>query len=307
MRGLLRVRSLVMLAVVLVVAYGALSWVFADKMIAPQARPLGTVDPALYGLPKPTIVEVPGNGVRLASWYFPNPRNEHCAVIMLHGFGGARAEVVGASPIFWDRGCDLLLYDSRGHGDSSPALLTFGPHEKEDLVAAIAWLSRRTQLPDRRIGLIGWSYGAAVSIQAAAKVPGIAFVIADSSYSSLTDIANVQAGHQFGAWAKAFVPGALLIAGRRAGFDPGNASPVAAIRHVKAPVLLIHSRQDGFTPYQHSEKIYAASNKARTRLVIPAWSAPHAESFRTNPAGYTKIVDRFIAEFKLPVGPRRAG
>ena len=29
-------------------------------------------------------------------------------------------------------------------------------------------------------------------------------------------------------------------------------------------MLLIHSRQDGFTPYQHSEKIYAASDQART-------------------------------------------
>jgi uncharacterized protein len=307
MRGLLRLRTLLMLAVVLAVAYGGVSWVFSEKLIAAQSRPLGKVDPADYGLPNPTVVEVPGKGVKLASWYFPNPRNEHCAVIMLHGFGGARAEVVGASPIFWDRGCDLLMYDSRGHGDSSPALLTFGPHEKEDLVAAIAWLSRRTKLPDRRIGLIGWSYGAAVSIQAAAKVPDIAFVIADSSYSSLADIASVQADHQFGAWAKIFVPGALFIAGKRAGFDPANASPVAAIRHVKAPVLLIHSRQDGFTPYQHSEKIYAASNKARTRIVIPSWSAPHAESFPKNPAGYTKIVDHFITEFKLPVGPRKAG
>ena len=54
---------------------------------------------------------------------------------MLHGFGGARAEVVGASPLFWDRGCDLLMYDSRGHGDSSPSLLTFGVHEREDVDA----------------------------------------------------------------------------------------------------------------------------------------------------------------------------
>ena len=183
-------------------------------------------------------------------------------MIMLHGFGGARGEVVGAAPLFWDRGCDLLMYDSRGHGDSSPALLTFGPHEKDDLVAAIAWLSRRTKLPDGRIGLIGWSYGAAVSIQAAAKVPDIAFVVADSSYSSLEDIARVQADNQFGAWAKVFVPGALFIAGKRAEFDPGTREPgQRRSPHVKAPVLLIHSRQDGFTPYQHSEKIYAASDK----------------------------------------------
>lgn len=305
MRGLVRVRTLVVLAVLLAVLYGAISWAFSDKLIATPAQPFGTVDPARYGLPKPAVVDVPGNGVTLASWYFENPRHARCAVIMLHGFGGARAEVLGAAPIFWDRGCDLLLYDSRGHGDSSPALLTFGPHEKDDLAAAIEWLSRRSNLRDDRIGLIGWSYGAAVAIQAAATVTGIGFVVADSSYSSLADIARVQAGRQFGGWAKVFVPGALWIAGERAGFDPGDASPVRAIRRVKAPVLLIHSRQDGFTPYQQSERIYAASDPSRTRLVIPSWAAPHAQSYTRSPAAYTRIVDRFILDFKLPVGPRK--
>jgi uncharacterized protein len=187
MLGVLRVRNPMGLVVLLLVGCAAISWIFSDKLLATAERPLGPTDPAAYGLPEPTVVEVPGAGVKLSSWSFANPRNEHCAVIMLHGFGGARGEVVAAAPIFWWRGCDLLLYDSRGHGTSSPALLTFGVHERQDLRLAIAWLHRRTRLPDRRIGLIGWSYGAATAIQAAAEVPGIAFVVADSSYSSLED------------------------------------------------------------------------------------------------------------------------
>jgi uncharacterized protein len=306
MLGLLRIRTLIALVVLLVVAYAGVSWIFSDKLTAPQDRPLGKVDPADYGLPKPVVVLVPGaDGITLSSWYFANPRNEHCAVIMLHGFAGARAEVIGATPIFWDRGCDLLLYDSRGHGDSSPSLLSFGVTERQDLKLAIAWLARRTKLPDKHIGLIGWSYGAAVSIQAAAEVPQIGFVVADSSYSSLADIARVQADTQFGSWARIFVPGALFIAGERGGFDPGKASPASEIRNVNAPVLLIHSRQDGFTPYEQSEKIYANSNKARTRLVIPPWKAQHAESYTRDPAAYTRIVDAFLKEFKLPFGVRR--
>jgi hypothetical protein len=303
--GLLRLRTLIIAVVVLVVAYGAVSWLFSDKLIAPQGRPLGKVDPTDYGLPKPDVVEVPGaDGIKLASWYFANPRNAHCAVIMLHGFGGARAEVVGASPIFWDRGCDLLMYDSRGHGDSSPSLLTFGVTEREDAKLAIGWLSTRTRLPDARIGLIGWSYGAAVAIQAAAETPTLGFVVADSSYSSLEGIAKVQADKQFGWWAKAFVPGALFVAGKRESFDPGKASPVKEIAHVRAPVLLIHSRQDGFTPYTMSEDIYAHSVKARTRIVIPPWSAPHAGSYAAKPAAYTRLVDTFAKEFKLKLGAR---
>jgi uncharacterized protein len=300
------VRTLVGLIVLLAIAYVAISWVFSDKLLAAQERPLGAVDPAAYGLPEPAVVEVPGDGVELSSWFFRNPRKERCAVIMLHGFGGARAEVVAASPIFWERGCDLLFYDSRGHGTSTPALLTFGVHERQDLRLAIGWLAQRTRLPVARIGLIGWSYGAASAIQAAAEVPGIAFVVADSSYSSLADIARVQAGKQFGSWARIFVPGALKLAGIRAGFDPEKASPASEIRHVEAPVLLIHSRQDAFTPYQHSQTIFAASDEARTRLVIPSWPAPHAESYPKRPAAYIEIVDSFLRRYDPTFGVRRS-
>ena len=75
----------------------------------------------------------------------------------------------GAAPIFWRRGCDLLLYDARGHGESSPALLSFGANERRDLKLVVDWLAKRTELPQSRIGLIGWSYGAATAIQAAAE------------------------------------------------------------------------------------------------------------------------------------------
>lgn len=76
----------------------------------------------------------------------------------------------------------------------------------------------------------------------------MAFVIADSSFSSLGDIARVQAEEQFGTGAKVFVPGALFVSSVRGGFDARDPAPVSVIEDVRAPVLLVHSRQDGFRP-----------------------------------------------------------
>jgi uncharacterized protein len=292
------------LLALLVVAYGALSWVFSAKLIGQQFTPLGAVGPADVGLPLPDEVTIPGDGVTLAGWFFRNPRSSGGAVVMLHGFSGSKEEVLAPAPIFWDRGCDLLLYDARGHGHSSRALLTYGAHERSDLSLAVAWLSKRSGLPVTQIGLIGWSYGAATSIQAASELSELAFVIADSSYSSLADIARVQASKQFGAWAKLFVPGALLVSGLRAGFDPRDAAPDSAIRDVLAPVLLIHSRQDEFTPVTHSEAIFANADKSRTRLVIPGWEAPHAHSYTEDPVAYTAFVDDFLATYAPGFGVR---
>ena len=132
----------------------------------------------------------------------------------------------------------------------------------------------------------------------------MAFVVADSSFSSLGDIARVQAEEQYGSWAKVFVPGALFVSSLRGGFDARDPAPVDAIGKVRAPVLLVHSRQDGFTPVSHSERIYAASDKARTRLVIPDWEATHAHSYTRNRVAYTALVDRFLAEFAPGFGVR---
>lgn len=287
-----------------VLGYGAVSWLFSERLIAPTFAPLGATDVKAFGLPQPEEAAIPGDGVTLAAWYFENPRDSGCAVVMLHGFGGSKAEVLAPTPIFWNRGCHLLLYDARGHGESSPALLSYGAHEREDLRLAIEWLAKRTRLPHTQIGLIGWSYGAATAIQAASELPHLGFVVADSSFSSLGDIARVQAEEQFGAWAKIFVPGALLVSGLRGDFDARDPAPADDIRDVDAPVLLVHSRQDGFTPVGHSELIFEHANQARTRLVIPDWEAPHAHSYTEAPVAYTALVDTFLAEFAPEFGVR---
>jgi len=297
-------RILLIVGVVAVLAYGGVAWLFSERLIAQQFKPLGPVDVAEFGLPQPEATTIPGDGVTLAAWYFANPRNADCAVVVLHGFSGSKDGVLAPTPIFWDRGCHLLLYDARGHGESSRALLSFGAHEREDLRLAIEWLADRTGLPHMRIGLIGWSYGAATAIQTASEVPDLAFVVADSSFSSLGDIARVQAEQQFGAWAKIFVPGALLVSGLRGGFDARDPAPADVIRDVQAPVLLIHSRQDGFTPVEHSELIFAHSEQKRTRLVIPNWEAQHGHSYTVNPVAYTGLVDRFLTEFAPEFGVR---
>lgn len=297
-----------LIAAVALCGYGIASWVFSEKLIAQQFTTLGPADVSEYGLPAPESVTIRGEGVDLAAWYFANPRGSKCAVVMLHGFSGSRAEVLAATPIFWERGCDLVLYDARGHGDSSRALLSYGVHEREDLLRVVEWLGARTGLPRSRIGFAGWSYGAATAIQAASEAGGdVAFVVADSSYSSLGDIVRAQVGEQVGWWAKPFVPGALLVSAIRARFDGTRPAPASVIRHVRSPVLLIHSRQDAFTPVEHSEWIYANSDRTRTRLVIPEWPAPHAHSFTENPAGYTAVVDRFLDEFAPGFGERLEG
>ena len=285
--------------------YIAISWVFSDKLIARQFSSDEQVQFSDFGLPSPQEVTIDNGKTHLAAWYFANPRAEKCAVVMLHGFTGNKATVLVAAPLFWNRGCDLLFYDLRGHGASSRGLLTYGVADKKDELAVVDWLEKRTGLSDERVGLIGWSYGAATSLQAAAVRQGLAFVVADASFSSLHDIASVQAGSLFGSWAKIFVPGALFVSGLRADFDPSEASPEKAVRNLRTPVLLIHSTTDEVTPYQQSEVIFAHADHRHTRLVLTRWGAPHAMSYGTDTPAYTRFVDSFLDTYVPRFGSRQ--
>ena len=293
---------------VLLVAYFGGSWVFSSKLIGQHFGSDEQAQFADFKLPQPEAVTLANGKAKLAGWYFANPRagTAKCAVVMLHGLSINKAVVVPFTPMFWDRGCDLYLYDLRRHGESSEEFSTYGVHDKKDELIAVDWLAKRTGLPDERIGLWGVSYGAATSLQAAAERPDLAFVVAEASYASLSDIASFQAGKIFGSWAKIFVPGALLVSGWRAGFDPSQASPEKAVRGLETPVLLIHSTSDEFTPYQQSEKIYARSDHAHTVLALTRWGAPHGESYLTDPLAYTRIVDNFLAKYVPNFGSRQA-
>ena len=92
------------------------------------------------------------------------------------------------APLFWERGCDLLIFDARYHGESTGDYGTYGYYEKLDTSKAIDWFSQQVGLPPERIGLLGESYGAATALETAALRPDIAFAAADSSYRDLETI-----------------------------------------------------------------------------------------------------------------------
>jgi uncharacterized protein len=150
---------------------------------------LGDVD-----LPPPETVAIPAGEVTLAGYFYENELNGRCAVILLHGYTGTRYGSLQYAPLFWERGCDLLAYDARGHGDSTATYHTYGYHEKQDAKAAFDWLRERSGLPPGQIGLTGVSYGAATSLQAAPLLPEAAFIIADSAYQDMRTIISYQAG-----------------------------------------------------------------------------------------------------------------
>ncbi|MCP4360296.1 MAG: alpha/beta fold hydrolase [Chloroflexi bacterium] len=259
-----------------------------------QARMMESnlLDPAL---PPPEAVTIDAGDVTLTGNFYENEKDGDCAVLLLHGYTGTHHGVMQYTPLFWDRGCDLLAYNARGHGDSTAAYHTYGYHEKADGQAAYNWLLDRSELEPSQVGLTGVSYGAATVLQMLPLTPDAAFVLSDSPYQDLRTIVAHQGEDQFGSWVNIFVPSAFFIAELRADFDADEVSPHNAVAGTTTPVLIMHSATDEFTPPTNSEAIYANSNPATTQLVINEWGAPHARDILEDYDAYKQIVDEFLA------------
>jgi dipeptidyl aminopeptidase/acylaminoacyl peptidase len=302
---------LIILALV-IVAYAAGSWYFSGILLDSPTQTIAEAaaegdTPANFGLPEPEEITIDAGDVTLAGWLFENPAEGECGLLFLHGFTGTRYHVFDWARLFWERGCHVLAYDHRGHGDSTPAFHTYGFYEKEDAVAALDWLAARTGLARPQIGVFGVSYGAATALQMAPLTPDIAFVGADSAYSELEEIVDYQARQQFPTLAPLLLPGALAVAELRADFDVQAVAPERSIADVQIPVLLVHSTTDEYTFSTHSEDIYANSDQSRTVLRLNEWGAPHARDISTDPEGYRQLVDEFLTQFApnfgLPLAP----
>ncbi len=301
------VLRIVAIAIVMVCGlYAALGYYFAHQLVTTPGRSLeqdrhnlGIEGPGDFSLPVPEEVHIVSDIGPLVGWIFRQealpPGQEPCAAIGLHGYSGTRYGAFRYGGIFWRRGCHLLTMDLRSHGESAGDALTYGYFEKYDLVAVTDWLSKELSLDRNRIALVGESLGAAVSIEAAALMPDIAMVVADSPYADLLDITARTGASMYGQTiADVFAFAAVTMGGWQTGADLLQVSPETTARTLRVPVLLIHSQADEFTPPAHSQRIFAALPHERKALHLTEWGAPHARSYDANPKTYQRYVNQFI-------------
>lgn len=288
-------------AAVLIALYGAVTYFFSSEIVT-FSRPTlaearaenGPATAVARDLPAPADVSIPVEGATLSAWLFEQPGPARCGVVLSHGYRSTRYGVLKYAPLVWKRGCDVLAIDARYHGDSTGEHATFGVHERRDLVAVVDWLAARLEVPRARIGLMGESMGAAISLQAAALIPELGFVAADSSFSDLRTILARQGEARYGAIIDVFLPAAMAVAGWRAGADLDDAAPARHAARIRAPVFLLHSRDDDFTPWSHSQVIHDAIAHDRKELHAVSWDAAHGDCIVVRYGEYERLFHAFL-------------
>lgn len=192
---------------------------------------------------------------------------------------------------FHKAGFSVMAIDLRGHGESTPAVWSFGIRERNDVLGAVDWLAEEGYQPGS-IGIYGLSLGSAASVGAASEDPRIGALVSDSLFADLNPLIQSQWVAESGL-PKFFLYPTLWMVQLRYGFDLTKAVPANEIGAVAdRPLLLIHCSTDEEVPISHLDSLKAAAPSAET-WVVP--NCPHSEAYNAIPEEYTNRVVQFFS------------
>lgn len=272
--------SVLQLCIVVPLATVGMGSVAAESALHPAPNPNPAVCPCVAHVRCQGVETRAADGTVLKAWYYePDTRNGG-AVLMLHGVGGNRTDVVALATVYEKEGYAVLVPDLRGHGET-PGLVTYGVSDEQDIQAWAQWLL--TQRGNDRLYGFGVSLGGSVLLHALHKETRFRAVIAESAYSSFPAIALERTHRSLPSHLKwlngLFVRSGILWAKLRYGPDLGSSSAVEGVRRTKTPVLLVHGLADDLTSPENS-RVLAAANPAVTQLwLVPG--AGHANLWAT--------------------------
>lgn len=95
-------------------------------------------------------------------------------------------------------GYGVLVYDSRGRGESDGSPVGFGWGWTKEVAGALAFLRKRSDVDPERIGGLGLSRGADVLIQVAVEDTGLKAVVADGATGGFSPTTGTLAKRQKG-------------------------------------------------------------------------------------------------------------
>ena len=235
-------------------------------------------------------------GYSLTGTFIPNQQTTDKTLIFLHGFSESRLAGLSYLNIYLNAGYNLLLVDSRAHGESGGQSVTWGVYEKHDVDQWVDWLRHR--FPKGTIGMHGISMGAATALLHAGLNEAnkrVSFYIADSAYSDLESLLADQMSQRLqlpgNIPPQVLLPYANAVTYLRARFTFGAASPLRVVQQVTTPVLYIHGEADRLVPASMSQQLYSMTKGQRQIQLFPR--ADHVSSIYTDRSRYRMVVQGF--------------
>ena len=281
------------IVLVVVVAFLGISGYLGYSMTKAERRPVEG-NPSLLGLTYEDISFTSRvDELTLRGWFLPAEGSES-AIIMVHGDEANRADAtIGMLDIasgLVEHGYSVLTFDLRGHGESDGNRRTAGYYEKRDLLGAIDYVKGRGF---ERIGMLGFSMGAANTLLTTAESDDIDAVITDCSFADLQDMMAPEFSKRT-KMPRFFLHPLLFMVKIMYGVDFTAIRPIEAVAEIDdVPIFFIHGELDDTVPLDHAHRLYQASRHPESQLWV-ATGAGHVRAYVVYPAEYMDRILSFL-------------
>jgi uncharacterized protein len=275
---------------ILVAGSTAIAWRASSRVMKELHPPRQEVGPP-NGLPNVEPIAFHSrDGIEIHGWYVA-PRN-NVLIVLVHGYGANRSQLLPEARAVVRAGYGALLFDLRGHAESGGDRTTLGVLEQLDLEGALDFASARHDVDDKRIGAIGFSIGAMLLAQVAARDTRLRAVVLEGGHTSLDGMIRHEED-RWGPWSEWIAVKSL----QHEGVDARALRPGDVIcRIAPRPVLIINGSADLDNPPEIARALYSAACKPKELWVIPG---AHHTNYATaaGSALGEKIVRFFDAAF----------
>jgi dipeptidyl aminopeptidase/acylaminoacyl peptidase len=292
------------LAAVALAGGGALAWAaghaaFAALQVQRDLRPPRLPVRSLAGAPELAgfrdVTLAAADGVTLSGWW--RPPEDGAAVVLAHGWGANREQMLPQALALAAGGFGVLLLDLRAHGMSGGRLSGWGDAERLDVAAAVDFVASQPTVRPGAVGAIGFSIGALAVAEAAIADDRIRAVVLEASPASLEELVL----HDYSAHGLV-TDLAVLWAARRAGLRLAEVRPVEHLcRLAPRPVLIIQGDSDPEIDRGTGERLRRAACGPADLWTIPGgghggWSTISAD-----------LAPRLVEFLTSALAPRAAG
>jgi uncharacterized protein len=231
------------------------AWSIARTIIK-QPRELLGYQFRRYDLKPQNVLFNSSDGLKLVGVFIPG--NNSATIILLHGYGRSKEQMLPQASFLNRAGYNILMFDFRASGESDGKYITFGENEQADLVGAINYLKGRGDIDMNKIGLLGFSMGGAVALMKSADLPEVKAVVINSTYAHFRAVVQ----RNFRTYFKGlpFFPLGYIVLWlmkRQTGVDYLKINPITSLDKLKAmPLLIMHGKQDERIPAEDAMEFH---------------------------------------------------
>jgi alpha-beta hydrolase superfamily lysophospholipase len=240
-------------------------------------------------IPYDTVLLTMANGKKLEAWYM-KADSAKGTVILFHGLGANKGNVLGEALEFNSFGYNTMLVDMRAHGNSEGIVNSLGYRESEEVKLAFDHISKKGE---KNIVLWGMSLGAVIITKAIWEYDlKPQKIILEMPFDRLQDHISARArisgfpGEPFGFFV-------TFWTGIEQGYWGYRHKTSRYVKNINCPVLLQWGNSDEYVLKEETERIFASINSSKKKLEIYP-GAGHTPLVGVNASKWDQTVTAFL-------------